>query len=79
MQVNDFICQVLGYQSLYGLQPETLDSLILDLFPPLNHTYQELGEDSVVDTEQEVPIYLLKEIFNALRNNVGFNIPRVSW
>ncbi len=77
-QVNEFICHMYGYQSLYGLRPETLDSLILDFLPPLGHAYTTLGEDSVVDDSQEVALYLLQEILNALRNNAGFHIPRVS-
>lgn len=77
MQVEEFICGVYGWKSLYGLQPETLDSLILDFLPPLSHTYQELGDDSMVDDTQEVSIYLVQEILNALRNNAGFHIPKV--
>ena len=67
-----------GFKSLYGLQPETLDSLVLDFLPPLGHAYDALGEDSLVDDSQEVYIYLLQEIINALRNNAGFCIPKVS-
>ena len=77
LQVNEFLCHVYGYKSLYGLRPETLDSLILDLLPPLGHTYCKLGENSVVDDTHEVPIYLLQEILSALRSNAGFHIPRV--
>lgn len=78
VQVNEFISGVFGFQSLYGLKEETLDSLILDLLPPLGHTYRELGEDSIVDNSQEVPVYLTQEVFNGLRNNAGYHIPRVS-
>ena len=76
-QVNEFLCGVYGCKSLYGLQPETLDSLILDFLPPLGHAYKELGEASVVDDSQEVPVYLVQEILNALRVNAGFHIPKV--
>ena len=58
MQVNEFISGVFGFKSLYGLQEETtLDSLVLDLLPPLGHTYKETREDSVVDNSQEVLVY----------------------
>jgi hypothetical protein len=78
LQVAEFVCGVFGFKSLYGLQPETLDSLILDFLPPLSHTYQQLGQDSVVDDSQEVSIYLIQEMLGALRNNAGFHIPKVS-
>lgn len=68
-----------GFKSLYGLRPETLDSLVLDFLPPLGHTYTKLGEDSVVDDSNDVPLYLLQEILNALRGSAGFHIPRVSY
>ena len=74
VQVNDFILRVHGSTSLYGLQAETLDSLILDLLPPLNHSYCKLGEDSMVDTSEPVPIYLLHELLGALRSNAGFHV-----
>ena len=77
VQVSDFILRVNGSTSLYGLEAETLDSLILDLLPPLNHSYCKLGEDSMVDTSEPVPIYLLQELLRALRSNAGFHIPRV--
>ena len=76
--MTDFITSVCNSTSLYGLQPETLDSLILDFLPPLDHAYTKLGEDSLVDTSQPPDIYLLQELLGALRNNAGFHIPKVS-
>ncbi len=76
--MKDFISNVYGSTSLYGLQAETVDSLILDFLPPLNHTYCKLGDDSIVDNSQPAVIYLLQELLGALRSNAGFRIPRVS-
>lgn len=64
-------------KSLYGLQPETLDSLILEFLPCFGHIYKDLKEANEVDESQKVPIYLHREILNALRNNAGFHIPKV--
>ena len=38
-QVQAFIECIFGPSSLYGLQLETLDSLVLSLLPPLTHSY----------------------------------------
>lgn len=66
-----------GNKSLYGLKPETLDSLIIELLPPFGHAYKDMNEAGEVDSSQELPIYLHREILNTLRNNAGFHIPRV--
>lgn len=76
-----------GFKSLYGLRRETLDSLILECLPPINHTYKQLKMDETVavkslheqDDQWEVALYLVQEILNALRNNAGFHIPRVRY
>ena len=62
--------------SFYGLQPETLDSLVLELLPPLGHTLSSLKKDPV-DKSQEVTTYLFIKILNVLRNFAGFHIPKV--
>ena len=89
LQVNEFICDVFGFKSLYGLCPETLDSLVLELLPPITHTYKKLervstSEDleyksNYADTDDalNVVVCLLQEILNALRSNAGFYIPKV--
>lgn len=75
---------------MYGLRRETLDSLVLELLPPVDHTYKvmetpkavaassRLEPASVVDDPLEVAVHLFQEILNALRNNAGFHIPRVN-
>ena len=60
----------------YGLQPETLDSLILEVLPHLGQSYSNIKLDDV-DKSQEVATYLFLQILNVLRNNAGFHIPKV--
>lgn len=62
---------------LYGLQPDTVDSLILDFLPPLSHKYIKLEEDERANSKQEVSVYLFQEILKVLRCNAGFHIPEV--
>ena len=87
MQVNEFICLVLGYKSLYGVQYETLDSLLLELLPPIDHCYKKSENTEnqceaesliLVDDPFEMAVYLFQEILIALRNNAGFYVPKVS-
>lgn len=77
-----------GSKSIYGLQEETLNSLILGFLPPLKHEYTEFSKDNEVDDTQSGDTdrdhkdllsngYLFKEILKALRNNAGFCIPKV--
>ncbi len=84
--MEEFITIVEESKSLYGLKSEivdsriksdTLDSLILDMLPPLGHEYMEVKESREVCDEQDVCFYLLLEILNSLRNNAGFHIPEV--
>lgn len=74
LQVEDFIAAVGG---LYGLKPETLDSLILDFLPRLRHDYVKLEDDKTIDSKQEVSVYLFQEVLKVLRCNAGFHIPEV--
>ena len=78
-QVKDFIQCVSGSSSLYGLQEDTLESLILTLLPPLQHEYEGLGEPSLVDSSLDVKVYLIQELVQSLRHCAGFHIPPVRW
>ena len=65
-------------KSLYGFQADTLDSLVLEFLPPIDHTFKNLEKEEVTtDKSQAVNTYLLQRILNALRD-IGFHIPRVS-
>ena len=77
-QVKDFVQCVSGSSSLYGLQPDTLESLVLTLLPPLGHKYDTLGDPSIVDSSLDVRVYVLQELLQSLRHCAGFHIPPVS-
>ena len=55
VQVKDFIHHISGPNSLYGLQPETLESLVLSLLPPLTHSYEPLKKTGVMDGPLKEP------------------------
>ena len=77
-QVQDFIDRLSGPSSLYGLQPETLDSLVLSLLPTLTHSYDCLGEPSVTDSGINLKVLLMQELLQNLRHCAGLHIPPVS-
>lgn len=76
--MKDFIQCVSGGSSLYGLQPDTLESLVLTLLPPLGHKYETLGEPSLDDSSVDIKVYLIQELLQSLRHCAGFHIPPVS-
>lgn len=78
LQVKQFIFSVYKSESIYGLQQETLDSLILDFLPPLSHVFIKPEDDGMVDNKQDVSIYLFQEIMKVLGHNAGFHIPEVN-
>ena len=55
IQVQNFIGCISGPSSLYGLQPETLDSLVLSLLPPLTRSYESFKEP-VMDEPLTKPV-----------------------
>lgn len=77
-KVQDFINCLAGPCSLYGLQAETLDSLVLSLLPTLTHSYESLGEPSVTDSGIDMKVLLMQELLQNLRHCAGFHIPPVS-
>ena len=74
--MKDFIALVSGSESLYGLRPDTLNSLVISLLPSVDHAYQEMGE---LKSEEscEIKHFILREIVQALRCNTGLFIPKV--
>ena len=76
--MHSFIECVEGPSSLYGLKEETLDSLILTLLPPLNHTFEPVEEQGFIDETLELPVLFTKELIHSLRFCAGFNLPVVS-
>ena len=76
-QVQEFIDLVSGSDSLYGLCPDTLNSLVISLLPAVDHTYPEIGELSLVDNSRNIRFYILQEIVQALRECTGLFVPKV--
>ena len=77
LQAQQFIDCIGGSGSLYGLKEETLDSLVMTMLPPADHTFHPLGEPSIVDDSGDVRVFLMQELLGALRNCAGFTIPLV--
>ena len=80
-QVSEFIHHVCGPESFYGFQDsETLDSLVLDLLPRLDHKYMKLNDKSQHSDPNEdiqIQMYFVHEIFKAFKVNSGFQIGEV--
>ena len=74
--MEQFINSVDGNTSLYGLQDETLDSLLLSLLPPNAHHYQDTTPEEVVG--DNVGVYLLYKLLRLLKHSFGFAVPVVS-
>ena len=77
MKVNEFI-NVVGRDNrvIYGIKPQTLDSLILSLLPPYGHTYLETPPEGYIS--DDVKVCLLHDLLRAMRNSAGFSIRPVS-
>lgn len=78
--MEQFINSVDGNTSLYGLQDETLDSLLLSLLPPnappnAHHYQHTTPEEAVGDN---VGVYLLYKLLRLLKHSFGFAVPVVS-
>ena len=72
-----FIQLINGSKSFYGFQqPDTLDSLLLELLPPIDHKYIK-DHDLNCQSKEEVSVYLFQEIIGSLRNRAGFHVPKV--
>ena len=74
--VAEFITLVRAASSLYGLQPETLDSLLLYMLPATSHRFQEVPADQQI--VNNIRLYLLQQLLTALRASAGFCVPVVS-
>ena len=74
--VAEFITLVGAASSLYGLQPETLDSLLLYMLPATSHRFQEVPADQQI--VNNIRLYLLQQLLTALRASAGFCVPVVS-
>ena len=77
IKVNEFVQLVGGKKSLYGLQNETVDSLMLCMLPARSHQFQVSWSQPTED-EDDLCRYLLQQLLVALRVSAGFSIPLVS-
>lgn len=71
-----------GKANLYGYAEETLDSLILTLLPSIGHKYKRIpmeqnDENLNIDEDMDIKTFLLKCLLDVLRENAGFQIPKV--
>ena len=78
MQIQNLIDSISGSSNLYGLQPETLDSLVLSLLPPLSHKYESLKKPNMTNSGLNLKVVLMQELLHNLRHCAGFHIPPVS-
>ena len=77
-QAQDFLDCISGPSSLYGLQPETLDSLVLSILPPLTHSYKAFEEPRAIDDSLDLKVLLMQELLQNLRHFGGLHILPVS-
>ena len=72
--MQDFIECVSGPSSLYGLQPETLDSLVLSLLSSLTHSYESLREPVVSYQHQKDPCMMDKSLKKPNQTDGNFEL-----
>ena len=77
-KVNEFVQLVGGKKSLYGLQDETVDSLMLCVLPARSHQFQEVPNILPAKEDEDIRHYLLQQLVVALRDSAGFSVPMVS-
>ena len=67
--------------SIFGLQENTLDSILFSILPPVSHTYKETPEPpprcAGVDTKPDAQTDFLMLVLDTLRKNGGFRMPEV--
>ena len=77
-QVEEFVMRVEGQSSLYGMQLDTVNSLILSLLPPVGFTFECKREPGLFDTTEDIKIHILRLLVQCLRQCCGMHIPYVS-
>jgi len=79
MQAEEFIQTMEGSSSFYGLQDETLNSLLLTFLPSVKCNYVSKTISSRTGTESEdTQVSLLKFLLEELKQNANFSIPEVN-
>jgi len=77
LQAEEFVQTMEGHLSFYGLQKETLNSLLLTYLPSVKCKYVPRAI-STTDTKcKDTQVFLLKFLLEALKQNAKFSIPEV--
>ena len=79
LQVNDFLDTIGRESSIYGLQKDTLSSLLLTMLPHVEFEYKKhLHLPSVKTSVFDIKTRIVEVLLQALRVNAGFQLPSVS-
>ena len=69
---------VKSHSSLYGMQLDTVNSLILSLLPPMGFRFECKKDSGLFDTTEDIRIHILRLLVQYLRQCCGMHIPHVS-
>ena len=79
VQVNEFLDTIGREGSIYGLQKDTLSSLLLTLLPHVEFEYKKYLQQPAIKTSVfDIKIRIVEILLQALRENAGFQLPTVS-
>lgn len=79
VQVNEFLDTISRESSAYGLQKDTLSSLLLTLLPHVEFEYKKYLQQPTIKTSVfDIKIRIVEVLLQALRENAGFQLPTVS-
>ena len=68
---------LIGPDGLYGIQLDTVDSLILSLLPPMDFEFQCFKESGPINFAEDVKVYMFRLLIQCLRCCCGFYISYV--
>ena len=79
LQVDVFLKSVHNASSVYGLQKETLDSLVLSMLPAWDHKYEQMSRcDLCSQGCKDTRVTLLDALITAFGTSAGFHSYPVS-
>lgn len=79
VQVNEFLDTIGREGSIYGLQKDTLSSLLLTLLPHVEFEYKKYLQQPTIKTSVfDIKIRIVEILLQVLRENAGFQLPTVS-
>ena len=74
--MEDFV-ELIGPDGLYGIQLDTVNSLILSLLPSMDFEFQCFKELGLIDVVEDIRVYMLRLLIQCLRRCCGLYIPYV--